>query len=61
MVGGEEQALGYSFFGKKGLHIGLLMKERGRRLGLVLWSSVYDYTSQTVTGFQARKARNKHY
>ena len=34
------------------------MKERGRRLGLVLWSSVYDYTSPTVTGFQARKARN---
>jgi hypothetical protein len=37
------------------------VKERGRRLGLVLWSSVYDYTSPTVTGFQARKARNKHF
>jgi hypothetical protein len=24
-VGGEGQALGYSFFGKKGLHIGLVV------------------------------------
>ncbi len=32
-VGGEGQALGYSFFGKKGLHIGLVVEREGQAPG----------------------------
>jgi hypothetical protein len=47
--------------GKRAFTEDLLLKEKGGRLGLVLWSSVYNHTSPTVPGFQARQTRNKRY